>query len=83
MTDSIIIAVIGLLGSGIGSLGGILISSKLTQFRLLQLENKVEQLSAVVERTYKLEDQNNLWAEKFKVINHRLDDIERKLDREE
>ena len=42
MNDTIIIAVISFLGSVIGTLGGILTSAKLTNFRLEQLEKKVE-----------------------------------------
>ena len=38
MSDMVIVALIGLLGSGAGAFGGILVSSKLTQYRLEQLE---------------------------------------------
>lgn len=55
MSDAIIVAVIGLVGSGVGSLCGILVSSKLTQYRLEQLEKKVQAHNSLVERTYKLE----------------------------
>lgn len=79
--QAIITAIIGLIGSAAGSLGGVIISSKLTQYRLQQLEKKVEQLGVIAERTYKLEDRNALCEEKFKVINHRLSDLERKTER--
>ena len=42
MSDAVLVALIGLAGSGIGSVLGILVSSKLTQYRLEQLEKKVE-----------------------------------------
>ena len=48
---------ITLIGSLIGSLLGVLASQKLTQFRLEQLEKKVDLHNNVVERTYKLEGQ--------------------------
>ena len=48
---------ITLIGSLIGSLLGVLASQKLTQFRLEQLEKKVDLHNKVVERTYKLEGQ--------------------------
>lgn len=38
--NEIIVALISLLGTLGGSLGGILVSSKLTAYRLQQLENK-------------------------------------------
>ena len=56
MSDAVIAALIGLLGSGAGAFGGILISSKLTQYRLEQLERKVEAHNQVIDRVYKLEE---------------------------
>lgn len=41
MNPEIIVALISLLGTLGGSLGGILVSSKMTAYRLQQLENKV------------------------------------------
>ena len=46
-----------LLGTLAGTFGGILISSKLTNYRIEQLEKKVAEHNKVVERTYKLEGQ--------------------------
>lgn len=77
--SEIIVALIGLGGSAVGSFCGILINSKLTQYRLSQLEKKVEKHNSVIERTFKLEDQNNVWEEKFKVVNHRIEDLERRV----
>ena len=42
MTEPVLVALIGLIGSGAGTFGGILVSSRLTQYRLEQLEKKVE-----------------------------------------
>ena len=53
--EAIIVALIGLAGSAVGSLCGVLVSSKLTQYRLEQLEKKVEAHNQVVERVYKLQ----------------------------
>lgn len=55
MSDAIIVALIGLGGSGIGSLVGVVVSSRLTQYRLEQLEKKVQAHNNLIERTYKLE----------------------------
>lgn len=41
MNDAIIVALIGLAGSGIGSILGVLVSSKLTIYRVEQLEKQV------------------------------------------
>lgn len=40
--EAIIVALIGLAGSAAGSLGGVLVSSRLTQYRLEELEKKVQ-----------------------------------------
>lgn len=55
MTETIIIAVISFAGTLIGTLGGILASNKLTNYRIEQLEKRVEKHNNVIERVYKLE----------------------------
>lgn len=55
MSEVVVVAVIGCLGSVLGSLLGIIATSKLTQYRLSQLEEKVNKHNNVVERTYTLE----------------------------
>lgn len=42
MDSTVIVAVISFLGTLIGTAGGIIASSKLTEYRLSQLEKKVE-----------------------------------------
>ena len=76
MSDAIIVALIGLAGSGAGAFGGILISSKLTQYRLEQLEHKVEVHNQLIDRVYKLEQHNEVQDEKISVANHRIEDLE-------
>ena len=70
MDNEIIVAILALLGTAMGTGGGILASSKLTNHRIEQLEKKVDKHNTVIERTYILE-------EKMKVANHRIDDLER------
>lgn len=70
MNEAVLIALITLGGSGIGSLCGIVISSRLTTYRLEQLEKKVDKHNTVIERTYILEEQ-------MKVANHRIGDLEK------
>ena len=55
MSETIIVALIGLVGSAAGSLVGVLVSAQLTQYRLEQLEKKVQAHNRLIERTYKLE----------------------------
>lgn len=57
MSETIIVSIISLIGTLGGTLGGILVANKLTNYRIEQLERKVEKHNSVVERTYKLEGQ--------------------------
>lgn len=55
MAEEIIIALIGFAGAVIGSALGVLASAKLTNYRLEQLEKKVNLHNNVIERVYNLE----------------------------
>lgn len=55
MNDAVIVALLGFAGTLLGSLFGVLAAQKLTQYRLAQLEEKVNKHNNLVERTYKLE----------------------------
>lgn len=76
MSEPIIVALIGLAGSAFGSLIGVIVSSKLTQYRIEQLEKKVDKHNHVVERMYALEERVTVTEEKIRVENHRIDDLE-------
>ncbi len=80
MSDTVLVALISLVGTLGGTFGGILTSSKLTNFRIEQLEKKVEKHNNVIERMSELErkvdDNDRLYQEKFKTANHRIDDLE-------
>ena len=55
MSSEIIVALLGLVGMLSGSFLGVLATSKLTQYRLQQLEEKVNRHNNIIERTYILE----------------------------
>ncbi len=57
MNLDLLTALIPLLGSLLGTFTGILTGSKLTNYRLKQLEQRVQAHNCLVERTYKLEGQ--------------------------
>ena len=76
--EGIAVALIGLAGSALGSILGVLASAKLTSYRLEQLEKKVEVHNKVIDRVYKLEERTELQEEKIKVANHRIGDLEQK-----
>lgn len=76
MSDTIIVSLISLLGTLGGTLGGILVSNKLTTYRIEQLEKKVETHNKVIDRVYELEKRDEVEKEEIKVINHRVSDLE-------
>ena len=77
MDDSVIVAAVSgvctLLGSGLG----VIASSRLTNYRLKQLENRVDKHNHLVERMYSLEDRLGRQEERLKVANHRIEDLEK------
>ena len=57
MSSELLVALISLAGTALGTLGGILAANRLTNYRIEQLEKKVQAHNNLVERTYKLEGQ--------------------------
>ena len=55
MDSEIIVAIVSLLGTITGSFLGVYKSSQLTNYRLKQLEEKVDKHNNVIERVYRLE----------------------------
>lgn len=57
MEKEIIVALLGLVGTLTGSFLGVVAASKMTNFRLEQLEERVNKHNNIIERTFKLEGQ--------------------------
>ena len=76
MEDTIVIALISFAGTLIGTFGGIITANKLTNYRISQLEKKVEKHNSVIERVYQLEKGEAVIEEEIKVANHRIADLE-------
>ena len=55
MSDTIIVGLLSLGGTLIGTLSGIIATNKLTLYRIEQLEKKVDKHNNLVARTYQLE----------------------------
>lgn len=75
MDSNIIVAIVSCLGTVLGSALGVIAGARLTNYRIEQLEKKVDKHNSVIERTAILE-------EKAKVINHRLNDLEKEHNHE-
>lgn len=68
MDGSIIVGILSAAASIIGAFGGILISNRLTLYRIEQLEGKVSKHNGLIERMYKVEDS-------VKSAHHRIDEL--------
>ena len=66
MTDGVMVALFSLLGTVVGSFGGIVTSARLVNYRIEQLEKKVEK--------------HNQFAEKIPVLETRLENVEKELE---
>ena len=76
MSETIIVAILSLIGTLAGSHLGIVAANKLVIYRIEQLEKKVEKHNNVLERVYDLEKSEAVIKEEIKVANHRIDDLE-------
>ncbi len=69
METEVIVSLITLLGSALGTFAGIAVNSRLTNYRIEQLESKVDKHNSVIERTGKLE-------ERVSGMDYRLKELE-------
>lgn len=79
MNETAFVAILSFFGTVIGSLFGVLTANKLINYKIEQLEKKVEKHNKVIERVYNLEEHNAVQDEKIQVANHRIDDLEKKV----
>lgn len=70
MDKQVIMALISLLGTLLGSSSGIFISSKLMNYRIEQLEKKVDKINDLAEEIPVIREQ-------VRVANHRIENLER------
>ena len=68
MDSTVIVGIFSFAASIIGTFGGILVSSKLTNYRLERLEERVNKHNNLIERMYKVEDST-------KSAHHRIDEL--------
>jgi len=73
-TTAIILGIISFLGTVIGTFAGIITSAKLTNYRLEQLEKKVDKHNSLVERMYSVETEIKILKKGGK-LNERIESI--------
>ena len=76
MTTEVIVAMIASGGGLLGSVIGVIASARLTNYRIEQLEEKVNKHNNLIDRVYRLEKAAELDYERIKVANHRIEDLE-------
>ncbi len=73
MNTEILVALCSLAGTALGTFGGI----NLINWRLKELEKRVDKHNSVVERQYNIEKIQMVLTEQLKVANHRIEDLEK------
>ena len=66
MSSEIVIALLSLCGTLIGTLGGILASNKLTNYKIDVLSKRVDKHNNLIERMFEAEEQIAILKEKIK-----------------
>ncbi len=69
MDNTVIVAMLSLAGTLFGSLGGIVVSSKLTAYRLEQLEKRV--------------NEHNNFARRIPVLEEQISELNKRMERDD
>ena len=77
MAETVLVAALSLVGTLAGAYFANRRSAALIAYRLEELEKKVNRHNSVIERTYALEKRVEVDEEKLKVVNHRINDLEK------
>ena len=73
MNVDFLTGVVSLIASLVGTFGGILTSTKLTNYQINELKKRVDKHNNVIERTYKLEEHS-------KYVDERIDKLESEVE---
>lgn len=75
--STVIVGLLSLLGTALGTFSG----TKLMAYRIEQLEKRVDKHNSVIERVYKLEQDEAVMNEKIDVANNRILDLEHQAEK--
>lgn len=82
MSNELLVAIVGLVGSLCGSVIGVVGSAKVLTYRVSQLEEKLkkqcENCAVMDGRVDRLESRADVIEEKIKVANNRIENLEKK-----
>lgn len=74
VTPEVVVGLFSLIGTLCGTMGGILTSTRLTSYRISELEKKVDKHNSVIERVALLEQTSKL---QWEIINDNKEYIEK------
>lgn len=66
MKETVVLSIISLLGTTIGTIGGIMTTARLTNYRLEQLEKKVTAHNNLIDRMYRVESRVTVIEDELK-----------------
>ena len=75
--ETIVVAVLSLIGTLAGAYLSNKKSSALIVYRLERLEEKANGINTIEERVYRIEENQSVVDEKIKNMNHRITDLEK------
>ena len=79
MTSEVLIAVLSLLGTAFGSITGIMAANKLTNYRIAELEKKVDKHNTIIERFALLEQDNKTQWNRIDDLRSSMDEIKKEI----
>lgn len=79
MTSEVLIAVLSLLGTAFGSVTGIMAANKLTNYRIAELEKKVDKHNTIIERFALLEQDNKTQWNRIDDLRSSMDEIKKEI----
>lgn len=72
MNGETLVSILSLIGTLVGAFGGIIVSSKLTIYRIEQLEKKVDKHNSFAERMPVLEEKIKDHDRRIEVLEHEI-----------
>ena len=75
--EEFLTGIFSLLASLVGTFGGIITSTKLTNYQINELKKRVDKHNNVIERTYKLEEHNKYVDERITRLENEVNNHEK------
>ena len=75
--EEFLTGIFSLIASLVGTFGGIITSTKLTNYQINELKKRVDKHNNVIERTYKLEEHNKYVDERITRLENEVNNHEK------